>query len=115
MQAAARTDATRVSPEHEEQWEVITCDDVSPEPVAASAIDESLVSASAAMAATGGLSQLVNAINDTHDTSLQTFQEMVKNVMRPMIKEWLDANLPDLVERVVTREVQRLARRAEDD
>ena len=32
-----------------------------------------------------------------------------------MIKEWLDGNLPDLVERVVTREIQRLARRAEDD
>ncbi len=86
---------------------------MAPEP--ASVDEEALISASAAMAATGELSGLVSAVNQTHDTSLLTFQEMVKSVMRPMIKEWLDANLPDLVERVVTREVQRLARRAEDD
>lgn len=32
-----------------------------------------------------------------------------------MIKEWLDDNLPSLVERIVRREVERLARTAEGD
>ena len=32
----------------------------------------------------------------------------VREMLRPMLKEWLDANLPDLVERVVAREVARI-------
>jgi len=30
-------------------------------------------------------------------------------LMRPMIKQWLDANLPDLVEELVALEIQRLS------
>ena len=33
--------------------------------------------------------------------------------MRPVLKEWLDANLAPIVERVVEQEVKKLARRAE--
>ncbi|MCA8888147.1 MAG: DUF2497 domain-containing protein, partial [Parvularculaceae bacterium] len=32
-------------------------------------------------------------------------------MLRPMIKEWLDANLPAIVEEKVEEEVQRVARR----
>ena len=45
----------------------------------------------------------------------RTFEDMVKEVMTPMIRQWLDGNLPGLVERLVRREVERIARRAEDD
>ena len=45
----------------------------------------------------------------------RTIEDLVKEVMRPMIKEWLDANLPSLVERLVGREIDRMSRRAEDD
>ena len=44
-----------------------------------------------------------------------TIEDLVKDVMRPMIREWLDGNLPGLVERAVRREVERLSRRAEDE
>ena len=44
----------------------------------------------------------------------RTLEDLVKEIMRPMIKEWLDSNLPPLVERLVGREIDRLARRAED-
>ena len=33
--------------------------------------------------------------------------------MLPIIKEWLDANLPEIVERLVQREIERLSRRGE--
>jgi len=33
---------------------------------------------------------------------------LVREMLRPILKEWLDANLPELVERVVTREVARV-------
>jgi cell pole-organizing protein PopZ len=31
-------------------------------------------------------------------------------MLRPMLKTWLDANLPGLVERLVRAEIQRVAR-----
>ncbi|HMI18142.1 MAG TPA: DUF2497 domain-containing protein, partial [Sphingomonas sp.] len=37
-----------------------------------------------------------------------TLDGVVREMLRPMLKEWLDANLPDLVERVVAREVARI-------
>ena len=35
----------------------------------------------------------------------------MKETLRPMLKEWLDQNLPQLVERYVEREIVRLTRR----
>lgn len=40
----------------------------------------------------------------------KTLEGMVREMLKPMLKEWLDRNLPDVVERVVAREVARLAR-----
>ncbi|MPZ32736.1 MAG: DUF2497 domain-containing protein [Rhodospirillales bacterium] len=41
----------------------------------------------------------------------KTVEELVKETLRPMLKEWLDHNLPQLVERYVEREIVRLTRR----
>jgi cell pole-organizing protein PopZ len=41
----------------------------------------------------------------------KTIEEMVKDMLRPMLKEWLDRNLPPIVERYVEREIVRLTRR----
>ena len=40
----------------------------------------------------------------------RTLEEIVRELLRPMLREWLDANLPGLVEEIVDREVQRLSR-----
>ena len=37
-----------------------------------------------------------------------SLEDLARELMRPMIKQWLDENLPDLVERLVAREIQRL-------
>lgn len=37
-----------------------------------------------------------------------SLEDLTRDLMRPMIKHWLDANLPDLVEELVAREIQRL-------
>jgi uncharacterized protein len=34
-------------------------------------------------------------------------------MMRPMLRDWLEQNLPVMVERIVQREVQKIVRRAE--
>lgn len=41
----------------------------------------------------------------------RTLEDIVTEMLRPMIKEWLDANLPAIVEEKVEEEVQRIARR----
>jgi len=43
----------------------------------------------------------------------RTLEEMVRELLRPHLKEWLDANLPRLVERLVREEIHRLVREAQ--
>jgi cell pole-organizing protein PopZ len=35
-------------------------------------------------------------------------EAVVREMLRPMLKEWLDRNLPDIVEELVTREIARI-------
>jgi uncharacterized protein len=43
----------------------------------------------------------------------RTLEEMVRELLKPHMKEWLDANLPRLVERLVREEINRLVREAQ--
>ncbi len=45
------------------------------------------------------------------DANGKTVEDLVKEMLRPMLKEWLDRNLPPMVERFVEREIVRLTRR----
>ena len=45
--------------------------------------------------------------------SKKTFDEMAEEMMRPMLQDWLDNNLPTLVERLVREEIERVARGAQ--
>ena len=40
----------------------------------------------------------------------RTLEDLVKDMMRPMLKHWLDDNLPVLVERLVREEIERVSR-----
>ncbi len=42
--------------------------------------------------------------------SAQLADGMVRDMLRPMLKQWLDDNLPAIVERLVRDEIQRVAR-----
>ncbi|MFM9844644.1 MAG: DUF2497 domain-containing protein [Dongiaceae bacterium] len=41
-----------------------------------------------------------------------TVEELVRDAVKPMLRQWLDANLPPLVERAVKEAVDKLAKRA---
>jgi cell pole-organizing protein PopZ len=41
----------------------------------------------------------------------RTLEEVVSELLRPMLKAWLDDNLPDLVESLVRAEIERVSRR----
>lgn len=40
----------------------------------------------------------------------RTLEDLVKEMLRPMLKTWLDDNLPGLVERIVKAEIERVSR-----
>ncbi|ALA18832.1 hypothetical protein AL346_17260 [Chelatococcus sp. CO-6] len=40
----------------------------------------------------------------------RTLEDLVREMLRPMLKAWLDDNLPALVERLVRQEIERVAR-----
>ena len=42
--------------------------------------------------------------------SAELADSMVRDMLRPMLKQWLDENLPPMVERLVRAEIQRVAR-----
>ena len=40
----------------------------------------------------------------------RSFDEIAEEMLRPMLQQWLDDNLPTLVERLVREEIERVAR-----
>ena len=40
----------------------------------------------------------------------RSFDEIAQDIMRPLLQDWLDNNLPSLVERLVREEIERVAR-----
>ena len=43
-------------------------------------------------------------------TAKRSLDEVAEDLLRPMLQEWLDDNLPTLVERLVREEIERVAR-----
>lgn len=68
-----------------------------------------LTEESTADAAAGALGKLISKMDLGAENTLEG---MVRELLRPMIKEWLDDNLPAIVEQKVEAEVQRIARMA---
>ena len=60
---------------------------------------------------TNSLTSLSAAIREHRPGA--TVEQLAEELLRPMLREWLDANLPDMVERLVQKEIQRMADQAE--
>nr|WP_321441209.1 DUF2497 domain-containing protein [uncultured Hyphomonas sp.] len=69
----------------------------------------SLTDESTANAAAGALGKLISKMDLGTDNTLEG---LVRELLRPMIKEWLDANLATIVEQKVEAEVERISRMA---
>lgn len=72
---------------------------------------EALVGDETRQQAASSLTSLSAAISE-HRPGL-TVEQLAEDLLRPMLREWLDANLPDMVERLVQKEIQRMADLAE--
>lgn len=75
-----------------------------------------LVAPETAAAAAAAVAGLVRTL--ASDRALQvraggpTIEDLVRQMLRPLLKDWLDANLPALVERQVRAEIERVVGRA---
>jgi len=70
-----------------------------------------LVSATTAEASRSSLSALSALVVKPEVAGSDTLEGLVREMLRPMLSQWLDANLPDIVERQVAREIARIADR----
>ena len=60
----------------------------------------------------------ISAVNSAFNTLAQTvlvqngrtLEDLVREMLRPMLKVWLDDNLPSMVERLVRAEIERVSR-----
>ncbi len=106
-----------IEPDTETELEVVA--DIEEAQAARTALEpelESLVSADATAAATAAMSRLKdrlaagNAFAGGGDRSLEA---LVRETMAPHLKSWLDRNLPELVERIVREEIEKMVKRTE--
>ncbi len=51
------------------------------------------------------------AATPPNPSSGQTVDALVRDALRPLLKDWLDANLPDIVESMVAKEISRITGR----
>jgi cell pole-organizing protein PopZ len=125
-EAPETTEADDLVLEDEETPEPESVDDTDAEPeepesapVPTEAGD--LVSAVTAATATATFGELSKALDQEPETTGNialgpgtTLEDLVKEMVRPMLKDWLDQNLPTLVEHLVRKEIQRMVSRADD-
>jgi len=71
------------------------------------AVDRSLMSPATTAAVDNAFNSLANTILGQN---ARTLEDLVKEMLRPMLKSWLDDNLPGLVERIVRAEIERVSR-----
>lgn len=81
---------------------------VPPPPRRAPAMDtDALLSASTTSAVDSAFNTLAHTVLVQN---ARTLEDLVKEMLRPMLKGWLDDNLPGLVERLVRAEIERVSR-----
>lgn len=75
----------------------------------------SLVAPEAAAAAASSVGALMRTLAAERTAAVQrggpTIEDLVREEIRPLLKDWLDAHLPTLVERLVRAEIERVVGR----
>ena len=75
-----------------------------------------LLAPEAAAAAASSVGNLLRTLTAGRATQVYsggpTLEDLVRSELRPMLKEWLDVNLPPVVERLVRAEIERVVGRA---
>lgn len=80
-----------------------------PRPTVAAAVDEKLISRETEAAVSSAFSSLAGMMLSSNGNA-RTLEDLVSEMLRPMLKTWLDDNLPGLVEEIVRSEIERVTR-----
>ncbi len=85
-----------------------------PEPAPAAAVVSSdpIISSAAAEASRSALSSLSRMTVKPEVAGTDSLEGLVREMLKPMLKDWLDAHLPEVVERIVAQEVARISGRS---
>jgi len=78
-----------------------------PPPLESPAPQQQILSRSTVSAVESAFNTLANTVLSNN---ARTLEDLVKEMLRPMLKSWLDDNLPGLVERIVKAEIERVSR-----
>jgi cell pole-organizing protein PopZ len=78
-----------------------------PPPFESDAPAQQILSRSTVSAVESAFNSLANTVLSNN---ARTLEDLVKEMLRPMLKSWLDDNLPGLVERIVKAEIERVSR-----
>jgi len=96
--------------EPEEETESISADDLGIDDVDPAEGDDVLVSETVSSEIQGQFDALSALLTTGYQGSGNTLEDLVRELLRPMLKHWLEENLPPLAERMVAKEIARLAR-----
>lgn len=98
-------------PEPEEEPIEVEMQDSAPPPVDDD--PDSVLTDNAENAAFDAFSELARKTAVEHGGI--TLEEIVRSEIKPLLREWLDKNLPNIIERLVQEELERVAKRALED
>lgn len=128
-QAAAPLELSQPAPPPEDDLMVFDAEEPAPAPPVAVApqpaprpapavhhapapvVTDSIVSQPAVTAASAALTRLAGSLRIAEQPG-QTVEGVVRELLKPMLKDWLDQNLPAIVESRVEAELERIARLA---
>ncbi|MHA6719486.1 DUF2497 domain-containing protein [Sphingomonas sp. RS6] len=79
-------------------------------PLAGGSLADPILSDRAAEASRGKLEALSRMVIKPQTAGADTLEGLVRELLKPMLRDWLDENLPRLVETMVSREIERITR-----
>ncbi len=89
---------------------------VDPPAVAPPLAADALLAPAVAAAAAASVSQLVRAVASERGSAVHrggpSIEDVVREELRPLLKDWLDQHLPGIVDRLVRAEIERVVGRA---
>ena len=110
---AERAAAAAPAADHDDD-EILELSDPVPasKPTKAQRAADDILSNRTAEASRGALEALSRLIVKPETEGSDTLEGLVREMLRPMLREWLDTHLPELVEQMVAREIARITSQA---
>jgi cell pole-organizing protein PopZ len=91
--------------------DVLELSDPIGEPVASLVSEDAAAASRQSLAALSALAERTEATSFPAAAGEGPLEAVVREMLKPMLKEWLDTHLPDIVEQMVAREVARITGR----